>query len=210
MIPERIMTMLTPGRIREKFPLQRGDVELAPVELKDAEPLFEAAVRSRKELIRWYNWLPQFSLEQARDNLERSVLNWEDTAIRDWTSLSFVIRHNGSVAGCVDLFDIQIKSLECEIGGWVDATRAGQGIGRSALHLMAQFWQTELNFRRLFVTIPIDNPVSSAVARHVGSCFTGITLPATVHDLEKGQAEMRLMEITPETLVAEQDLFGSH
>lgn len=152
-------------------PIAYGSVALRPVSRRDY-------------------WRLQYLLTQDRDWLEpweattpglRTVVNagWMISSLksqaRRGTGLGFVILHNGTIVGQLNVASIQHGSVSsATIGYWIAKSAAGNNITPTAVALAIDYLMDEVGLHRIEIDIRPENGPSLRVVEKLGLRLEGI------------------------------------
>jgi ribosomal-protein-serine acetyltransferase len=147
--------------------LADGDILVRPVQLDDAEALFEAVRESIPEVSPWLPWCHEnYAIEETREFL-RSRVDPEQSeesysfGIFDQTSKRFL--------GGVGLNFINRVHQIANLGYWVRTSAIGKGSASKATRLVARFGFAELGLQRIEIIAAVSNIASQRVAEKVGA-----------------------------------------
>jgi len=112
--------------------LRCGRLTLEPIEVGHTEAIFDAVASSVRHLLPWLPWAADISLEEVAELNRRAIDAW--AAGRDY---DFAISMGGSVVGVATL--AVTHGGVGELGYWVRADRAGQGIATEACRAAVRF-----------------------------------------------------------------------
>ena len=145
---------------------------LRPYHPDDAPGVYQAVVRSKAELSRWFDWCtPEYSIQDAEGWLQSHPGAWEDGEIYGFAIVDPDSRQ--FLGGCA-LNRIQWDNKTANLGYWVRTDRNGQGIASDAALAVARFGIERLSLRRVEIITAVQNSGSRRVAEKTGAKFEGI------------------------------------
>ena len=162
--------MKTPFFAPESF--QTGDLTLRGGRVEDATAVREATRSSYEHLRPWMPWaVPEEPLEFVEERCRRQVAEY-------LTNTNFLIRAwiGDELVGGTG-FHLRCGSLEegcAEIGMWIRASRAGQGLGTRVLRAMLDWGFGEWGWERLVWKCDTRNVASARVAEKAGMVREGV------------------------------------
>lgn len=75
---------------------------------------------------------------------------------------------NSQTAGCIDLFDLDIRNRRAAIGMYIAPEFRGKGIGREAVEALELYAQKQLDLRLLYAIISTNNTASTQLFKNLG------------------------------------------
>ena len=139
---------------------------LRPPALADAPAIAAAVKASYAELHEWMDWARgAYGLREAR-----AWCKAMEAAIAARREFPFLLtdRRNADVVGSIGLLNIDWDVPMCEIGYWVHTGRVGHGYCTEAARALTRHAFTDLNARRVQITMDDRNARSFAVAERLG------------------------------------------
>jgi RimJ/RimL family protein N-acetyltransferase len=173
-------------------------VRVRPVELDDAQAIFDALVESKAELDRW--WWPSDGIDHATPEAHRQSVAAQITRREARTAFGFVIldaRDDAVLGGCNINF-IAWDPGFANLAYWVRTNRHGQGIAPAAIRQVARFGFEELGLHRLQLVIDVDNVASIRAAEKAGAMFEGVQRNRVGH--RGAPRPARMYSLVPEDL----------
>jgi RimJ/RimL family protein N-acetyltransferase len=149
--------------------LTDGTIVMRPLQLADADSMYEAVIASIPEVSRWLPWCgPGYA---KTDTI--AFINFACEAWATGSQFPFGIFDALSDAylGGLGINHIARLNRLANIGYWVRSDRTCRGIASTAVLLAARFAFRELGFTRLEIACIPDNLPSRRVAEKVGASF---------------------------------------
>jgi RimJ/RimL family protein N-acetyltransferase len=150
--------------------LEGPNLVLRPIEVADAPRVAE--LLQEPEVNRFFVSPPPLALWEAEDYTESFA--WE---MKRGYALHFAIvpRATGRMAGVADLYHLNRRMKQAEIGIWLGREHWGRGYAAEVNRLLLRLAFEELGLDRVFYRIALDNTRSQRAfekmgARRVGSC----------------------------------------
>lgn len=158
-----------PTALNRNLRIAVGDgVELRPLRLEDAEPVYYLVAANRERLAEWLPWVP--SMQSAAD--EAAFIRSGHGAIEAGTGLSCAIVVDRVVVGTMGCV-ITPQSRSAEIGYWIAEGFEGRGIVTRAARALTTFLVTDLDLHRVVIRAATDNARSRAVPERLGFMHEG-------------------------------------
>ncbi len=110
-----------------------------------------------------------YTLKHARDWVRKC---YSQSRKKRPGELNFGIDINGELAGGVGLANIE--QHKAEIGYWLAEQHWGKGIMTRAVRLVCSFGVNELNLRRIYAPVFVDNKASARVLEKAGFSREGL------------------------------------
>ena len=152
--------------------LTDGTILIRPIQLVDAQRVYEAVRESLEALLPWAPWCdPDYSLEGARAWLATLPDAWANGTDYDF---AVVDPHDGSFLGGCGLNQFNHVHQFGNLGYWTRTSRAGRGIATAAARLTAQFGFEALRLGRIEIVAAVDNRASQRVAEKTGATREGV------------------------------------
>ncbi|MCO0831632.1 GNAT family N-acetyltransferase [Fructobacillus sp. W13] len=146
----------------KNFQSPAGLVQIKPVQVKYAAPMFHAIVMSKDNLSRFLDWAKEPSLQAQKDYL---IQEKRRRFRKHPLSFAFVV--NGQAVGAIDL-RIQADEKLAEVGYWLTEEHQNLGIVTCGLEEIKQYAIDKLKLDGLYVNVLPANAASSRVAEKVG------------------------------------------
>ncbi|MBS9337689.1 GNAT family N-acetyltransferase [Fructobacillus parabroussonetiae] len=151
------------------FQSAAGLVQIKPIQVKYAAPLFQAIVDSRPAIGDFLPWAMDLSLKDEKDFLLR-----EKNRQFEGQPLVFALVVAGQPVGMLDLHAVNEAKRSAEIGYWISQQYQNQGIVSRAVELISEHALTRLALGRLVLRIKEENQASRRVAEKAGFIETGL------------------------------------
>ncbi len=163
---------LSPPEYEMRTVLRDDIIHLRPFAAQDVFDLYSATRETIGSLCEWMLWChPDYSLEDCRNFLTRSVKDWDSEASYNF---AIVDVKTGEVCGSISLNRINRAHRVANVGYWVRQSQAGRGIASRALRLVARYGLHTLSLKRIEVLVPEGNLASQRVAQKAGATFEGV------------------------------------
>ena len=198
-------------------PIRTARLLLRPARLADAEPL--SRWRSDPEVAEYQNWIAPYSLDRARE-MVAGMAAMDGPVNDDWWMLTIADLDDTIVLGELVLH-LTWEGRTAEIGYTLDRDAWGRGYAAEASTALVEYLFETLGVTRVEGMLHPDNRASAMVLERVGMLFEGhtrssfwigdensddwlygMTRPdweAWRDRLRAAPAEVRLVEVTPET-----------
>lgn len=150
-------------------------IELRPLRLEDAEPLFMLVQANRARLGEWLPWVP--SIQSASD--EASFIRGGQRELEAGNGLSCGIVVDRTVVGTIG-GSVSTASRSAEIGYWIAEGYEGRGIVTRAARAMTTFLVTDLALHRVVIRAATANLKSRAIPERLGFVHEGTQRQAEI------------------------------
>ena len=145
-------------------------LDLRPLELADADAMFDLIARNRAHLDPWLRWSARVqTLDDARQLIERFA---DKYTVGDGFHAGLWVE--GQLAGGIVCHAINRESRKTEIGYWLGADYTGKGLVTRASRAIIDLLFTREAMHRIEIQAVVDNHPSRAVAERLGFTFEGI------------------------------------
>ena len=151
-----------------KFETER--IKLRRLKLSDAQDIYENL--QDKEIIKWTLNIPwpyekQDAIKFIRETHYR---------IKEKTgyALGIVLKETNRVIGVIDIFKIDWKNKNAELGYWLGKKYWGRGLTTEAVKLMLKFAFEKLKLHRVYASLFEENVASRRVLEKSGFKLEGI------------------------------------
>ncbi|MBS9339232.1 GNAT family N-acetyltransferase [Fructobacillus sp. M2-14] len=145
------------------FDSPAGLVQIKPVQVKYAAPLFQAIVDSRKELSEFLPWAKEQTLQDTKDYLYQC----KSTVYRK-QPLTFAIIIAGRPSGIVNLDGVDPDESSVEIGYWLGSDFYNLGIMTQVVEQMKDYVFSKLGLEWITLKAKHENIASQRVAEKTG------------------------------------------
>ena len=143
-------------------------VELRPLRLEDAEPLYYLVDANRQRLGEWLPWVA--GMASAAD--EAAFIRGTHEGLEAGTGLSCAIVVERAVVGTIGA-RVKPANRSAEIGYWIAESFEGRGLVTHAARALTTFLVTDLELHRVVIRAATDNARSRAVAERLGFTHEG-------------------------------------
>ena len=148
-----------------------GRVAIRRFVATDLGPFYAAIDESRAELGAWMAWMHDaYTIADTRDWLEKRDAEWDER--KDYSTL-VVDAASGEVLGASGLNQVNHEHRIANLGYWVRASRARQGVASAAARLCARWGFATLGFGRAEIVVMRGNHASRRAAEKAGAQFEG-------------------------------------
>lgn len=152
-----------------RFEIEPG-LSLKPLELKDAEPLYELIDQSRLYLRTYLSFIDQ---TQSPMDTNRFVNNTvRDNALQQ--AFVAVIMVDEQIAGLVGMNQINWLNKTAEIGYWLGEPFINQGVMTKAVQAIIDYGFNQLGLNRMELRATTNNKASRRVAEKLNFVQEGI------------------------------------
>ncbi|PZD96184.1 RimJ/RimL family protein N-acetyltransferase [Paenibacillus sambharensis] len=149
-------------------------LELRLLENRHAEEMFLLVDSNRGRLREWLPWLDNtVSVEQCREFIRMSL-----KAFAENNGLYLGIFHQGRLAGCVSLNNIDWSNRKTTIGYWLSEDFEGRGTMTAACRTLIDYIFHELLLNRVEIRAAVQNTKSRAIPERLGFVQEGIVRQA--------------------------------
>jgi len=179
----------------------RRAVAVRPFAPEDASAFLEAVHESAESVGQWLPWCHAgYTLDEATAWMQSCRTFWD---AGHGYNFAVVDAATDELLGSVGVDRIDQEHLNANVGYWVKASCAGQGIAAVAVELMLPFAFFELKLHRLEIVALCENLASIRVAEKLGARFECIARHRiTLWDRPRDAAVFSLLpnDIWPEPL----------
>lgn len=155
------------------YPLD-DHIELKPLGLQHARPLFLLTDSSRDTLRQWLPWVDSIT------EVEHTV-NFVKNAIKQGAengAITAGIWVDGEIAGVISFHEINWHNRSVGIGYWLGSNFVGQGIMSSACRAFVDYALMELDLHRVEIRCATGNDRSRAIPERLGFVLEGVVREA--------------------------------
>jgi len=142
-------------------PIVTSRLRLEPVEVRHAEGIHAAAVRSRPELLPWMPWAVENRLDRHQELAAAGPARWAEGLEHH-----FAITRDGAVLGVLGIN--QEAPGEWELFYWIASQAAGAGLATEAAAGLLDWAREHLYVKRFTLWAGRDNAPSRRVAEKLG------------------------------------------
>ncbi|MBS9335841.1 GNAT family N-acetyltransferase [Fructobacillus papyrifericola] len=164
----------------KNFQSPAGLVQIKPVQVKYAAPLFQAIATSRKNIATFLPWANDLSLKDEKDFLYQ-----EKAKLYHGQPLVFTLIVAGQPAGMLDLHAVDENNRSAEIGYWLSVEHQNQGIVSRAVEEIKQYAFDRLALQKLILKIDPNNQASQRVAEKAAFEKTGLANGFVCYELNQ-------------------------
>ena len=143
-------------------------IELRPLRLEDAEPVYYLVEANRQRLQEWLPWVP--SMQSAAD--EAAFIRAGQADLESGAGLSCAITVDRAIVGTIGA-SIRAANRSAEIGYWVGDGHEGRGIVTRSARALTTFLVTDLDLHRVVIRAATENVRSRAVPERLGFVHEG-------------------------------------
>ena len=143
-------------------------VELRPLRLEDAEPLYYLVDANRARLAEWLPWVG--GMQSAVD--EAAFIRATHEQLGTGTGLSCVLAVDRAIAGTIGC-SINPANRSAEIGYWIASSFEGRGLVTRAARALTTFLVTDLGLHRVAIRAVTANARSRAIPERLGFTHEG-------------------------------------
>lgn len=155
-----------------KTQFHEGRVTIRPFENADVPQMFNAVRESIPELSPWLPWCrSDYTQDETANFIHARPQAW---ASEEEYSFAIVDTETKMLLGGIGLNRINRRDLTGNIGYWVRTSETRQGVGSTAVRLIAQFGFKEVGLQRLEIMAAIENIASQRTAAKAGARREGI------------------------------------
>jgi RimJ/RimL family protein N-acetyltransferase/8-oxo-dGTP pyrophosphatase MutT (NUDIX family) len=143
-----------------------GEVTLRPWTFDDVE---DARLQHDEELAYWFGF-PE--VVPTADRQRAAIRRWHEAYAAGRSTVNFLVEHQGSVAGTVEVR--QLGDRKGELSWAVFADHRGRGLGTRAVRLLIDYCFTELSLQRVSARVEVGNLASLRTAARAGLRREGV------------------------------------
>jgi len=157
--------------------LQTQRLTLRPIRVEDATALYQA--RGDADVMRYWDWQEQESVEQVRDILTAHIPEHGDESMLWWVA---ALSPDGPAIGECDLSEIDRHNRRAEVGFLFTKAYWGQGYAREAMERVIAYGFGELGLERLWARFHDGNTASQRLLERLGFTYEGRLRAHVVRD----------------------------
>ena len=177
--------------MKTRFTCSIGNgARLAPLELSDADVIFNETNKSRRYLREYLGWVDH--VKSVEDT--RNFIISEAKHVSDGQKVNATIWLNERYAGICGLFNIDKINRSASIGYWLGESFQGNGLMTRSVEALVDHAFQQLELNRVEIRTHPKNIASQGVARRLGFVLEG-TL-AQAEWLNAGYADSRIYGLT--------------
>ncbi|BFH65646.1 GNAT family N-acetyltransferase [Paenibacillus azoreducens] len=151
------------------YPLD-DHIELKPLALQHARPLFLLTDSSRDTLRQWLPWVDSITeLEHTANFVKNAIKHGAENG-----AITAGIWVHGEIAGVISFHEINWHNRSVGIGYWLGDKFVGQGIMSSACRAFVDYALMELDLNRVEIRCATGNERSRAIPERLGFVLEGI------------------------------------
>lgn len=148
--------------------LQTPRLHLRPIRPGDAEDLL--AARSDAEVMRYWDWPPQTSVDEVRAIIARHMDEIDNGATHWW---AVALTPRGPAIGECDLSEIDPHHRRAEVGFLFRRAAWGQGYAHEAMARVLRYAFEDLGLERLWARFHVGNSGSQRLLEKLGFVHEG-------------------------------------
>ena len=157
--------------------LQTQRLTLRPIRVEDAAALY--AARGDADVMRYWDWPEQESVEQVHDVLAAHIPAPGDDTMLWWVA---ALTPGGPAIGECDLSEIDRHNRRAEVGFLFTKAYWGQGYAREAMERVIAYGFGELGLERLWARFHDGNAASQRLLERLGFTYEGRLCAHVVRD----------------------------
>ena len=152
------------------FTLNAGDdIVIRPFRQRDAQELFALTAANRASLSEWLTWVD--SITNVHDT--REYLRASQRSAMEHRAFACGIFLHGTLAGAIDLHDVDWVNRHAKVGYWLGEAHRGNGIVTRAARALVEYAFDALELNRIEIRAVSANRKSCAVAERLGFRLEG-------------------------------------
>lgn len=152
------------------------DMLLRPLEVVDAEPLFNLVKKNERFLQQWLPWAYNYQLKTAEEFIARA-----QHLLDEQTALHLGIFQKEQIIGCIDLHEMDHELKCCKVGYWLSQNENGKGIMNRSLKKLMRYVFTDVKFNKIELHYNVHNTASAKVAASCGFKIEGVLRDSMLH-----------------------------
>ena len=145
-------------------------ISLRPIELKDAERIFQLTDRHRDYLREWLPWVD--GTKTIRDT--KAVIKKMRKSQEEKKGMTFVILYDNEIVGITSFNSFDWHNKITYIGYWLAADYQGKGIMTKVVRALCNYAFIDLHLNRIEICAAVDNKKSRAIPERLGFKLEGI------------------------------------
>lgn len=137
---------------------------------QDAPAIFQQIQSNRSYLREWLPWIDYTqSVEDERAFIHNTLIQYQENR-----SITFVIVHEGAIAGTIGYHPFDWPNRKVELGYWLAAHYQGKGLMIRASQTLITYAFTELKMNKVEIRCATGNHRSCAIPLRLGFTQEGI------------------------------------
>lgn len=146
-------------------------ISLRPYDVTDASDVYSAVSESVAEMSPWMPWCHTgYSVQEAINWIMEQDIRRERSMAHEFA----IVGPNAQYYGGCGVNQISQEYRLANLGYWVRASAAGQGIATRAVQLLSQWALSSTDLVRLEIVIATGNTASLRVAEKAGATLEGL------------------------------------
>ena len=146
------------------------NIQLKPIELSDAQYIFNTIDTQREYLGKWLPFVDFTKQVADSEAFINSILNAPEGSI-DYT---FTIQYQDKFAGLIGFKSTDKGNKKTEIGYWLSQEHQKKGIITQSVKKLIKFAFDELELNRVQIKCAVGNTPSKNIPKRLGFSFEGI------------------------------------
>ncbi len=143
-----------------------SSITIRGYESSDIDPLYEAVIESREELVPWMPWCTaHYARQDTATWVESRPAAWERN--EEWGFV--IVSPDGRVLGTCGIHHLDLRNGVGELGYWVRTSATRNGVASAATRQISQWAFREQGLHRLEILASVENIGSQRVAEKVGA-----------------------------------------
>ncbi|MBC8144128.1 MAG: GNAT family N-acetyltransferase [bacterium] len=149
-----------------------GIITIRPVEVTDADAIYEAAWLSQPQIYPWMSWChPEYTRDES---LAWIVMKEEDLRNNNEFAMAIIENANGRMLGTVGINMVNKLHHYANLGYWIRTDAARRGYATAATKLMTRIGFEKLGLNRVEIVMAVENTASERVAQKSGATREGV------------------------------------
>ena len=145
-------------------------ISLRPIEVKDAERIFQLTDHYRNYLREWLPWVDGTKTIRDAKMAIKQMRKSQD----ERRGLTFVILYEGEIVGVASYNSIDWLNKITYIGYWLAGDYQGKGIMTKVVRALCNYAFIDLQLNRVEICAAVDNKKSRAIPERLGFKLEGI------------------------------------
>ena len=166
--------------------LTQGDITLKPLDIKNAEYLFNMVDRNRQHIAVFLGWTERTkNVVDSRKFIEKCLQGF-----KDGEQITLEIWYKDAFVGLIDFHSISQSNKSAEVGYWIDKDYEGKGIVTNSCKLFFKYGFEKLGFNRIEIRVNTENEKSFQIPKGLGFIKDGVLRQSRV--LRDGFQDMEI------------------